>query len=309
VELDVLLLAAGFGRRLHPLTAQLPKALLPVGGVPLIDRHLARLADCRRVVVNTHHLAAQVSAHLAHHPLRARIHISHEPEILGTGGAIAAALAHLRSDPFAVVNCDALFDVPLADCLAWHRARDFRATMILVPAPRWASVLVDADAVCEIRRGQRPAGAFTFTGCHLVSQALARSLPRGVFHDIIATYTALIAQRRLGAFVVTDRRATFLDVGTPSDYLAAHRLLLGADFVRAGYCAPSADIGPGARAPESVVLSGAALAAGARLLRCIVGPGARASGELRDLVITDLGRRAIDDATGGDERGAAEARP
>jgi len=308
-DLDVLLLAAGLGQRLRPLTEQVPKALLPVCGVPLLDRHLARLLGdeiptfgaappprIRRVVVNTHHLAEQISAHIERHAHRERIVLSHEPAILGTGGAIAQALPHLRSDPFIVINSDALFDAPLAACLAWHAARSFPATLILVAAPRWASVFVAGDTVREIRRGQRFPDAFTFSGCHVVSQELARALPRHAFHDVIETYAALTGVRRLGAFVVRDPDAPFLDVGTPGDYLAAHRRLMGPEFQHRGFRDPSAMIGPEAWVEESVVLGGARLDPGTHLRRCIIGPGACAGGDLHDLLVTGRGNRAIEAA-------------
>ncbi|MBD3236112.1 MAG: phosphotransferase [Candidatus Eisenbacteria bacterium] len=360
MELDLLLLAAGFGTRLRPLTQQIPKALLPVAGVPLIERHLrgflgsactgfdshadgpaangpaaggaaqtapptpsldtpaaGRAADLEpvrigRVVVNAHHLAEQVRDYLDAHACADRIRFSYEPQILGTGGAIAHAAEHLRSDPIAIVNCDALYDVPLDAALAFHRRARVDATMILVRATRWASVLAAGGRVREILRGERHPDGWTFTGCHLLSQAVVAALPRGRFHDIIHTYTELIPQGSLGAFTDTDagsethptggvpeagvrREAGFLDVGTPADYLLAHERLLGNRFVRDGWIDPEAVIGEGARCPRSVVLAGAAVAPGAHLEVCIVGPGVELSGRQRARLITTRGTREIEE--------------
>lgn len=306
MELDVLLLAAGIGTRLRPLTEQIPKALLPVGGVPLLERHLSRLlggprgtaapgpVTIRKIVVNSHHRADQLRTYLDAHPHRDRIHLSHEPQILGTGGGIARAAEHLRSDPIAVINCDALYDAPLTVALDFHLRQNARATMILIRAPRWASVLTRGDRVSDILRAKRHPEGWTFTGCHLLSQALVGELPRGCFHDIIETYTALIPAGALAAFVDPGGADSFLDVGTPADYLIAHQRVLGPDFARQGAADPRAEIGADARIGSSVILGGARVALAARLTRCIVGPGAQVSGELRDRLVTSLGDRTIE---------------
>lgn len=348
--LDVLLLAAGFGTRLRPLTEQIPKALLPICGVPLLDRHLAHLLgpgetptgcgltgdDDRRhprirsVVINGHHLADQIAAHIDHHSFRERIVFSHEPEILGTGGAIAKAAEFLRSDPFVVINADTLFPAPIAEAVAHHRAGGFLATMVLVPAPRWASVCAREGAVTEIRRtphrtrsaaskssqGAETRGSsrhtedlFTFTGCHVISRQLLQSLPKAVFHDIIKTYEELIHQQHLGAFISPLERTPFLDVGTPTDYLAAHRLCAGADAAAGSFIDASACVGEGCRIEESVVMRDARVAPGSRIRRCIVGPGAIVAGEVSDLMITTIGTReiALLPEEAGREREAGEA--
>lgn len=105
-----MVLAAGLGLRMRPLTERLPKPLLPVAGRTLLDRALDRLAAAgvEAAVVNTHHLADQIARHLAAraHP---RVILSHEPELLETGGGVAKALAELAPGPFYVINSDTLW--------------------------------------------------------------------------------------------------------------------------------------------------------------------------------------------------------
>ncbi len=309
--LDVLLLAAGFGLRLRPLTQQIPKALLPILGAPLLDLHLARLLGspdspsetppARHVVVNAHHLANQIRTHVAAHPQAARIGISCEREILGTGGAIAQAAEQLTTDPFLVLNADALGATPIAEAVAFHQAWGWTITMVLAPSPIWPNVCVDHDRVTGILRGERNAQAFTFTGLQVIARELVDRLPRGTFHDIRDTYDALIAEKRLGAFVWQSDPAAFLDVGTPEDYLEAQRrCAAGCDLPRRGgdpiipaegygFSDAHAHLGAGCRIEESVVLAGAQVEAGARLRRVIVGPGARVGGSVRNLMVTTLG--------------------
>lgn len=105
-----IVLSAGLGLRMRPITEHLPKPLVAVAGRTLLDRCLDRLsaADVDQVVVNTFHLAEQIERHLATRT-RPRIVISRESELLDTGGGVAKALPHLRPGPFYAVNSDALW--------------------------------------------------------------------------------------------------------------------------------------------------------------------------------------------------------
>jgi mannose-1-phosphate guanylyltransferase len=314
-ELDALLLAAGLGTRLRPLTDQIPKALLPIYGVPLLDYHLDRLlGESRRpaigrVTVNGHHLADAVHAHLRVHPHRDRIAFSFEPAILGTGGAIAHAADRLRSDPFLVLNAKVLLaELPLARVLELHRQRGFAVTMVLVRAPAWANVRVTGERVTAIVREATEEGAWAFTGVQLVARSVLRRLPEGTAHDIRDTYDHLLAEGRLGAFLWDETRDPFVAIATPADYLAAHRaaaqdgachfglpvdprvrLVEGYGFIDA-----SSSLGAGCVIEESVVLAGARIAPRVSLRRCIVGPGAQVGADARDLLTTTLGSREIE---------------
>jgi len=121
-----MVLAAGLGTRLHPVTLSRPKALVEVGGKTLLDHALDRLAEAgvADAVVNTHHLADRIARHLASRTWP-RIHLSHESEILDTGGGIARALPLLGPDPFYVVNAKIVWQGGRKDALlqlaeAWN---------------------------------------------------------------------------------------------------------------------------------------------------------------------------------------------
>src|SRR5687767_438946 len=106
-----MLFAAGLGTRLMPLTETTPKPLVRVGGQALLDHALARFHEARveRVVVNTHHLAAQIDAHLAARSWGFELKTSHENVLLETGGGIARALPMLGGAPFVSANADAIW--------------------------------------------------------------------------------------------------------------------------------------------------------------------------------------------------------
>jgi len=123
-----MVLAAGLGTRLRPITLSRPKALIEVSGKTLLDHALDRLAEAgvEDAVVNTHHLADRIARHLASRTWP-RIHLSHETEILETGGAIAKALPLLGPDPFYVVNAKIVWQGGRKDALlqlaeAWNEA-------------------------------------------------------------------------------------------------------------------------------------------------------------------------------------------
>ena len=135
-----MIMGAGRGNRLRPLTDRIPKPLVRVAGRPLVDHHLERLvaAGVRRVVVNLHHLGEQLRAHLlAVAPPSLDLRFSEERELLETAGGIHAALPLLGDAPFMVVNGDVFCDFDLV------RLRDgpgdALAHMVMVPAPAWVT--------------------------------------------------------------------------------------------------------------------------------------------------------------------------
>lgn len=149
-----LLLAAGFGTRLKPLTDVVPKPLLPVNDTPLILYNLALLKHhgVREVVINLHHLGNQIRRFLgAGRGLGLKIRYSHEPAILGTGGGIAKA-ARFFDDAILVVNSDVICDLPIRKMLAAHRSGRVLATLAL-----------------RSHRDAKRLGILTFTGTRLVT--------------------------------------------------------------------------------------------------------------------------------------------
>jgi NDP-sugar pyrophosphorylase family protein len=183
-----MVLAAGEGRRLRPLTDRVPKPLVDVGGQPLIGLTLRWLErqGFRRVVVNTHHLAPVIEDWLAAHArdYAMTIAVSHEDTLLGTGGGIHHAAALWQSDLAWVVNGDVVCDVDLRAAERCLRDED-AALLVLRNDPAAAAmgpVYAELDGGCGevvglLDSGDRRVQPRMFTGVHLIRRSLAERLP------------------------------------------------------------------------------------------------------------------------------------
>jgi NDP-sugar pyrophosphorylase family protein len=151
-----LVLAAGMGERLRPLSLEIPKPMLPLGGRPLIHYPLAMLkrAGIVEVAINVHHLASKVQDGLGDgSQLGIRITYAPEPVLLGTGGPLNGLRKYLGGDTFVIANSDGILDLDLAAMIAAHRKRAALATIALFrPANLDYYSLLEIDADDRIRR-------------------------------------------------------------------------------------------------------------------------------------------------------------
>ncbi|MDP7110946.1 MAG: sugar phosphate nucleotidyltransferase [Myxococcota bacterium] len=253
-DLSAIVMGAGFGNRLRPLTDELPKPACPLMGVPLAGYALARLhrAGLREITVNAHHLAPRLverlgvwaAAHLPDLELRYSVEV---PEILGTGGALVAARPLMGDGPRVVVNGDILCDFDLATLLDRHRSSRATATLLLADHPeveRFGAVVVDGEgrivdlAGLAARRGDAsggPAGSAAargvFTGVHLLEPEVFDHLPgEGKSCVVRQGYVPLMAAGRDLRGVV--HRGQWNDLGTAERYLGTHIELLDAGYPR-----------------------------------------------------------------------------
>jgi NDP-sugar pyrophosphorylase family protein len=202
-----MILAAGFGSRLRPLTDRLPKALIPVAGKPLIAYPLALLREVgiREVLINLHHRGDQIRAALGNgSAYGVSIEYSEEHPILDTGGAIKNAERFLRDATFVVLNADTVIDLQLADLIDFHRRKGALATMVLRPdpdAPRYGEIEIDASG--RIRRflGQpanvpEPLTPLMFAGIHVFEPQVFEQMEHGRFGITRVTYPKMLAEGR-----------------------------------------------------------------------------------------------------------------
>ncbi|MCA9575118.1 MAG: NDP-sugar synthase [Polyangiales bacterium] len=288
---QAVVLGAGLGTRLRPMTNHLPKP-----GVPLLQRpvaahaidHLAR-AGVRTVAVNTHYLAPALEELLPHHlPDGVRLRFSREESLLGTGGGIRAAWGKLNPrEPLIVMNGDIVFQPDLLAAIGTHDAHDALATMVVRAHPEAQRLgAIDTDAAGRVVRllgtpaGRDVANEWMFTGVHVLSPAVFELLPpegcvirrgyRGWVDEGLRVYAVPSA-------------APFRDVGTHAEYLGAH---LDALDVDAGVAQvhPEAQVHPSAVLTRSFVGAGARVGAGVVLRECVVWPGT---------LVTDSAERAI----------------
>ncbi|HEU0052675.1 MAG TPA: sugar phosphate nucleotidyltransferase [Longimicrobium sp.] len=204
--MDALILAAGLGTRLRPLTDHTPKPLIDVAGTPMLARVAGRLvaAGADRLIVNTSHLAEKVEAWVAEHGLGAETVFSREPEKpLETGGALLAARSLFREDaPFFVHNADILTDLPLGALYRAHQLSPALATLAVMERETSRHLLFDdrgllgrADAKLGLDlRVREPVGEvvkLAFGGVHVISPRIFGLLTeRGVF-SILDPYLRL----------------------------------------------------------------------------------------------------------------------
>jgi mannose-1-phosphate guanylyltransferase len=276
-----MIVAAGRGTRLRPLTDLRPKPALPVRGLPLVAYQLALLArhGVTQVVINLHHLPELLmDAARRWCPPGVELRFSLEPELLDTGGAIRAVADFLReSDPCLLIGGDMLLDCDLGALIERHRARRSALTLLLRDDPRaesFGSIGIDAQG-CVRRIGSRfdlggATRAGLYTWVNVVSASALAGLPdREVFGHLdhwIAPRLAAGA-RDIHAELAAPEDCFWEPVGTPSEYLAANLRPLRLSYLDAEAVAR----GTGVRfEPGLVIGAGATLGAGASLRHTVV---------------------------------------
>ena len=228
-----MVLAAGLGKRMRPLTDTLPKPLVPVAGRALIDHVLDKLAEAgvTQAVVNVHHRADQIEAHVKGRA-RPRIVISDERgELLDTGGGIVKALPHLGSAPFFHMNSDTVWIEGVTPNLA-RLAGHFdpvRMDILLLLAPTATSIGYDGRGDFNMapdgrlsRRPERQIAPFVYAGAAILAPAIFADAPKGAFSLNRMFDRAAEAGRLLGLRL----DGTWMHVGTPEAIKAAEAAIL-----------------------------------------------------------------------------------
>jgi N-acetyl-alpha-D-muramate 1-phosphate uridylyltransferase len=209
--MKAMLLAAGRGERLRPLTDRIPKPLVPAGGKPLIAWHLERLAasGCREVVANVSHLGEQIVEYVGDGArFGLRVSFSREPEPLETAGGIAQALPLLGDAPFLLVNGDIYCEIAFEPLLS-HRLQAKLAHLVLVPNPphrAQGDFSLDSGGV-----GNEGAPRYTYAGIAVMSPRLVEPVKRGEKAPL-APLLRNAAQKRLISGELFD--GLWQDVGT-----------------------------------------------------------------------------------------------
>jgi NDP-sugar pyrophosphorylase family protein len=226
-----MILAAGRGTRLAPLTDTLPKPLMPVAGRPFLEHILdfLRAGGVTEVVVNLHHLGHLIERHLGDGArFGVSVRYSWEDPILDTGGGIKRAERLLAGEPFIVVNGDSLLELRLRDVVERHRARGSVVTMALRPNPdpaRYGAIEIDAQdrvrRVVGVPPGHpgEPLRSFMFPGLHVFEPTIFRWMDADAAYSVIrVTYPRLLAAGAAVHGFVTSAR--WINIDTP-DALAA----------------------------------------------------------------------------------------
>ena len=305
-----LILTAGLGTRLRPLTYVRAKAAAPVNGEPIVRRVIAWLVaqGIRDLVLNLNHRPTSIAAVVGDgRDLGARVRYSWEDPVLGSAGGPRRALPLLidrdsadsraSESAFLLVNGDTLTNLTLNDMIAAHRSSEALVTMALIPNPRaekYGGVVVESGRVRGFTRRGSGRDSFHFIGIQVADARVFSPLADGVpAETVMQLYPQLISQNpaAISAHIVD---AHFRDIGTPADYLQTSLELARAEGDRlvsgTGVAIDSsADvhrtaiwdhvrIGARSRLEDCIVCDGVQLPDGSRYTHCAIAP---CSGEAR----------------------------
>ncbi|HEX7667229.1 MAG TPA: sugar phosphate nucleotidyltransferase [Polyangiaceae bacterium] len=285
-----MILGAGLGTRLRPLTDHVPKALMPLGDAPILVSlaNELRAAGLGPIVVNAHHHASVLDAFVkASLPF---VQVSTETDLLGTAGGVAHAKRLLGEGDVVIWNGDIVAPIDLRALVAAHERERAKATLMVKLAPRGeGNVGVDTDGrIVRLRKettapGEVSGGAFL--GIHVLGPELRDALPET---GCLVGDVYLPALRRGDVLRVHRFTGIFGDIGTPSAYWIACLAWLGDQGGRF-YTGKNVQIATEVEIVESIVGEGAIVEGTGELHRVVVWPGARAKAPLDNAVVTPAG--------------------
>lgn len=287
-----MIVGAGLGTRLGPLTELCAKPAVPVRGISVVGYQLALLSHygVTEVAINLHHLPDTLrEAAMRDCPRGVTLYFSEEPELLDTGGGIAKMASFLReSDPSIIVSGDMILDTDLSALVAAHRDAGDLATLLLLDDPRKSTVgSIGVDAAGRVRRVARrfDLGGETRSGLYVWANAVSPrafdTLPaQRRFSHLDDWWMPLLAQgaEDIRGEVVTDVTCRWEPVGTLEEYLEANLRSRELPYLDAEAAAREAGV---ELRPELVLGRGAILESGASLQRAVVWDGERVSSGIR----------------------------
>lgn len=290
-----LILAAGLGTRLQPLTKDRAKPALPVAGRPLIE-HIARRLSGQGIcdlLVNLHYRPESITGVLGDGTgLDVSVRYSWEWPVLGSAGGPRRAFELVPDRRLLIVNGDTLADVDVDALTAAHQHAGALATLAVVPNPapdRYGGVLVDRDGVVTgfTRRGERAAGhqaSWHFIGVQVAEREAFETVQDGQAAESTGTVYPTLMRERPGSIRAFRSEARFHDIGTPRDYLETC-LAVGAGNGGTGV---RTSVHASARVTRCVLWDDVTVGPAASLDRCVVMDGARVPQGFRGvtLVIT-----------------------
>jgi len=299
-----IVLVGGHGTRLRPLTNDVPKAMLPIGGVPMIERMVGHLAGhgVTEVVLS---LGFMPDAFAAGYPdgtcAGIPLHYAVEPEPLDTAGAIAFAAAHAgidanSHDSFLVQNGDILTDLDVGALVASHREADVEATIALTAVDdpsRYGVVATDGTGrvlgfVEKPAPGEAPSNLVN-AGTYVLEPSVLRRITPGVRVSVERqVFPAMVADGTLYAMAA---EASWIDAGTPATYLQANLDTLADPS--GSVVDESAQVATSAVVERSVVLAGASIGENAVVQDSIIGPGATVGASAHVTAHSVLGTDAV----------------
>jgi NDP-sugar pyrophosphorylase family protein len=280
--MKAMILAAGFGTRLWPLTVGRTKPALPFLNRPLIAYTIEYLKrhGVEDLIINLHHEPDSVREQIGDgSDYGVRIDYSvEEPEILGTSGALDRVRDRLDKETFLVINGKIITDIDLRAAVGAHRDRQALATLVLLPnhnRERFSEVKITEDGgVSEFAgfpESDNPQSPLMFTGIHVLDPGIFEYIPRGVFSDSVRdVYPKAMADGKTVAAHVADGASSWRELSTIERYLTISLEFLrreGRDTIMDEGC----EVESGATVERSILWRRARVCGGARLTECVVG--------------------------------------
>jgi len=284
----VMVLCAGLGTRLRPLTEELPKPLVPLGDRPLLAHIVDRLraAGFTSAVANAHHLMDVFQREIER--IDFSFYVILEDTIRGTAGGVAGARTLLGDPPVVVWNGDILADVDLGDLGA--RAGDGLAFAVARRPRGEGTVGLGAEGQVVRLRGEsfgEELEGGDFVGVSALGAAALASLPEVGCLVADVALPALRRGERVASVPVAPR---WTDLGSIVSYHAANLEWLDTHHAGDSFVHPSAHVAAGVRVVRSIVGEGASVEGSGAVVRSVIWPGARAVAPLSDCIVTGQGR-------------------
>jgi mannose-1-phosphate guanylyltransferase len=296
--MKAMILAAGLGTRLEPLTKIRPKPLFPVLNRPLLDITTEQVQGigATGIIINAHHLAEQVERFVRGKQWDTEVEVRVEPQILGTGGGIKNCADFLHDVPcFLVVNADIYHTFDLNPVIDYHREKKNLATLVLCNHPAFNQVVIDDEGRIvsiggeSIQKPLAPSQTLTFTGIHIISPELLDAMPSAGFFGIMDLYIELASQgEAIRGYHMNE--GYWQDIGSVEAYKALHQDLVrkqGEPVVH-----PETHIGEGVLIEGVVCVgkgsrigAGSIIEKGSSIEGCVVADGTQVKGEHRGEVL------------------------
>lgn len=311
------ILAAGFGTRMFPLSLDTPKPLMPLWGKPILEHILKMLArwGIEDALINLHHQPEAICDFVRRRRApRPRVALSFEGELLGTGGALRRASWFFDREPFWIINADIAAELEPYPLLRAFNQRKVIAALWLEPSRGPRTVEMAAGRVTNFT-SSRPGtdGTYTFCGLQIVSPQLLKYIPPQGFSSIVQAYQQALA-RAWQIAGVTVEHSYWADLGTPTSYLEAHREILSRQRAKApgggllgreqllamqkwrrrihfhGFLSAGSNvtISKGAQIEDAVIWNNARITAKAVVARAIIGQGCEVHGRVRQLAVQSV---------------------
>lgn len=318
-----MILAAGLGLRLRPLTLERAKPAIPLLGKPLVVRLIENLmnqgvTDFR---LNLHHLPRTIESLFEVASVKnLPVSFSHEQTILGTAGGLKANESFFSDESFLMVNGDIVFDFPLDEALAFHHRMEALATLVLYPQRppyRHVQVRIDQEGrLHNFKNAPSPTSVvrsetYVFTGVHILDPEIFQFIPRSALYEINDQVYPSVLQKgkRVLGFPV---QGYWNDVGHPARYLEAQKDLLSRRGILPAVHMSSgtkldkaARVGPYVSAEDGCVIDSdtalenailwenAHVASGSHVRNCIIGAGVTIRSDCLDRVVTRNGEASL----------------